>query len=242
MSLFPYLGEKTKFSQFITPNIPTDISIYVEPFGGAFGVFFSLDFDKYAHVDFVYNDINNLNYNLFNQLQNNKDFIDLVKSTKVDEEFYKFSLKGIITTKDDTLLALQWLVILTCSNPYEIGQDCWKGDREFEIFKMKHSAYKPKIDRITSIYSADYKDIINKYDSPETFFYVDPPYKGKEKYYINHEFETNSHLELAEMLNNIQGRFLLSYYDFDGLRELYPNCRFESKKTIMGTEWIIMNY
>lgn len=98
----------------------------VEPFGGMMGVFFSLDYDKYTYVDFIYNDINNLNYNLFNQLQSNKDFIDLVKSTKVNEEFYKFSLKGIITTKDDTLLALQWLVILTCSNPYKIGQDCWK--------------------------------------------------------------------------------------------------------------------
>ena len=242
MSLFPYLGEKTKFSHFITSNIPTDISIYVEPFGGAFGVFFSLDFNKYSNVDFIYNDVNYLNYNLFNQLQGNKDFIDLVKSTNVDEDLYKFSLKGIITTKDDTLLALQWLIVLTCSNPYEIGQASWKGNREFDIFKMKHRAYKPKIDRITNIYNTDYKDIINKYDSPETLFYVDPPYKGKEKYYINHEFGTNSHLELAEMLNNIQGRFLLSYYDFDGLRELYTNCRFEFKKTIMGTEWIIMNY
>ena len=68
MSLFPYLGEKTKFSHFITSNIPTDISIYVEPFGGAFGVFFSLDFNKYSNVDFIYNDVNYLNYNLFNQL------------------------------------------------------------------------------------------------------------------------------------------------------------------------------
>lgn len=240
--LIPYIGEKTKFSQFITPNIPTDISTYVEPFGGMMGVFFSLDFDDFSHVDFIYNDINHLNYNLFCQLQSNKDFIDLVKSTKVDEEFYKFSLKGIVTTKDDVLLALQWLVVLTCSNPYEIGKDSWKGNREFEIFKMKHRAYKPKIDRITNIYNTDYKDIIDKYDSPETFFYVDPPYKGKETYYINHEFCEKSHLELAEMLNNIQGKFLLSYYNFDGLRELYPNCRFEFKKTIMGTEWIIMNY
>ena len=115
-------------------------------------------------------------------------------------------------------------------------------EENVEIFKMKYSTYKSSIDRITSIYNTDYKDIINKYDSPETFFYVDPPYKGKEKYYINHNFGTNSHLELSEILNNIQGRFLLSYYDFYGLRELYPNCRFESKKTIMGTEWIIMNY
>jgi site-specific DNA-adenine methylase len=65
---------------------------------------------------------------------------------------------------------------------------------------------------------------------------------GKEKYYINHDFTENSHKELASVLNNITGRFCLSYYHFDGLEELYPNCRFESKMTIMGTELIIMNF
>ena len=94
-----------KFSNFIITNIPNDISTYVEPFGGAMGIFFSLDFSKFKDIKFIYNDINNLNYNLFTQLQSNKDFIDLVKSTKVDEDFYRFSLKGIITTKDDILIA-----------------------------------------------------------------------------------------------------------------------------------------
>jgi site-specific DNA-adenine methylase len=36
----PYLGEKSKFSNFIIPNIPSDISTYVEPFGGMYGIFF----------------------------------------------------------------------------------------------------------------------------------------------------------------------------------------------------------
>ncbi len=39
-----------------------------------------------------------------------------------------------------------------------------------------------------------------------------------------------------------QRRFLLSYFYFDGLKELYPNCKIEKKITIMGTEYIIMNY
>ena len=37
--IVPYLGEKSKFSNFIKPNIPTDIKTYVEPFGGMFGIF-----------------------------------------------------------------------------------------------------------------------------------------------------------------------------------------------------------
>jgi len=47
---------------------------------------------------------------------------------------------------------------------------------------------------------------------------------------------------LPEVLNNIKGKFLLSYYYFDGIEDLYPNCKFDSKITIMGTELIIMNF
>ena len=65
---------------------------------------------------------------------------------------------------------------------------------------------------------------------------------GREKYYINHDFTEKTHKELSIKLNKIKGRFILSYYNFDGLEDLYPNCKFDKKMTIMGTEDIIMNY
>lgn len=240
--IIPYLGEKSKFASFIVPKIPDNIETYVEPFAGAFGIFFSLDFSKFKNVKFVYNDINYLNYNLFRQLKINKSFMNLVNSTKVNEDLYKESLKIIFTKENKENLALNWLIILTCSSPHKIGKYSWRGNTEFEIFKMKYLSYKNQIDKIYKISNLDYKKIIKKYDSKSTFFYIDPPYKGKENYYINHNFIENSHYELANMLNKIKGRFILSYYHFDGLEDLYPNCNFESKKTIMGTEWIIMNY
>lgn len=239
--LIPYLGEKSKFASFITPNIPKDISTYVEPFGGMFGVFFSLDFTKYKNVKFIYNDVNHLNYLLFKKLAEGS-FIEEVQTTVVDEEFYKFCLKNIFIEKNENLLALYWLIILTCSSPYEIGKNSWRSNSEFEIFKMKWKAYKFHLDKISRIHNLDYKDIVKIYDSNSTFFYVDPPYMGKEKYYINHDFTESSHRELSEVLNSIKGKFLLSYYHFDGIEELYPNCKFESKMTIMGTELLIMNY
>jgi len=240
--LIPYLGEKSKFASFITPNIPKDISTYVEPFSGMFGVFFSLDFSKYRGVKFIYNDVNYLNYNLFNLLKNDRRFIEIVKGITVDKDYYEKSIKEIFTETDNMTKAINWLATLTCSAPNSIGQNSWRGDVEFEVFKLKWRAYKPHLDKISEILNLDYKEIINKYDSKETFFYLDPPYMGKEKYYINHDFNEKSHYELADILNNIKGRFALSYYYFDGIEELYPNCKFEQKKTIMGTEWLIMNY
>lgn len=239
--LIPYLGEKSKFANFIIPNIPTDISTYVEPFGGMFGIFFSLDFTKFKDIDFIYNDKNHLNYLLFKNLTN-PEFINLFKDTEVDEEYYRLCLKNIINEKNEILLSLYWLVILCCSSPYEIGKDSWRSNTEFNILKMKHRAYEYHLSKITSIENSDYREVIKKYDSESTFFYVDPPYFGKEEYYINHDFNKETHKELAEVLNNIKGKFLLSYYYFDGIEDLYPNCKFDSKITIMGTELIIMNY
>jgi DNA adenine methylase len=240
--LIPYLGNKEKFSSFITPNIPKDISTYVEPFGGAMGVFFSLDFSKFRDVKFIYNDINNLNYNLFYLLKNDRRFLEIVKGISVDKEYYERTIKEIFTETDNMTKAINWLITLTCSAPNQIGQDSWRGDMEFEVFKLKWKAYEPHLMKISEILNEDYKEVIKKYDSKDTFFYLDPPYMGREKYYINHDFDEKSHYELADILNNIKGRFALSYYYFDGIEELYPNCKFEQKKTIMGTEWLIMNY
>ena len=56
-----------------------------------------------------------------------------------------------------------------------------------------------------------YDEILRRYDRPTTFFYLDPPYVGRELYRFNmrdDEFTT-----LAERLSNIQGRFLLSLND-----------------------------
>jgi DNA adenine methylase len=240
--LIPYLGEKSKFASFITPNIPKDISTYVEPFGGMFGVFFSLDFSKFRNVEFIYNDINYLNFNLFYLLKNDIRFIEIIKGIKVDKEYYLKSIKDLTKETDRMTKAINWLIVLTCSAPNQIGQDSWRGDMEFEVFKLKWKAYEPHLMKISEILNEDYKEVIQKYDSETTFFYLDPPYMGREKYYINHDFDEKSHYELASILNSINGRFALSYYYFDGIEELYDGCRFEQKKTIMGTEWLIMNY
>lgn len=237
--MIPYLGEKSKFANFIIPNIPDDIEVYCEPFSGMFGIFFNLNLNNYERTQFVYNDINYLNYNLFNQIKEG-NLYDSIKKLKVSKSTYLDSINNI-DINNDLQLAINWLITLSCSSPYETGKDSWRGDLEFEIFKVRYEEYKQKIDRIDFIENKDYKEIIKKYDSANTFFYLDPPYKGKESYYINHNFNDSSHKELADILNNIKGKFILSYYYFDGIEDLYKGFKFESKRTIMGTEYLIMN-
>jgi DNA adenine methylase len=205
------------------------------------GIFFSLNFTKFKDVDFIYNDINHLNYNLFNQLKSNIDFISEIKDIKVDKNYYSDVLSKL-NDGDELQKAIQWLIILTCSSINKIGQNSWLGDNEFEIFKLKFRAYKPFIDKINKIHNWDYKRVFTEYDSESTFFYIDPPYMDKEDYYINHNFNRESHLELSDILKSISGRFVLSYWYFDDLENLYRKFKIEKKRTLMGTEYLIKNY
>lgn len=237
--MIPYIGSKNTISNFITENIPTDISTYVEPFGGMFSIFFSLDTSK--PITFVYNDINYYNYNLFNHLQSDT-FIEYISNISVDEQFYTNSQKTI-SNASDIDKALYWLVILTCSmSQVDVMNGTWKNDGKFELIKMRLSK-RNIFKRIDSIHNSDYKDIFSQYDSKDTFFYLDPPYYKKESYYINHDFNKDSnHHELSEVLKSIKGKFALSYYDFPQLNEWYSQYNKKTHRTSMGLEILIMNY
>jgi DNA adenine methylase len=109
---------------------------------------------------------------------------------------------------------------------------------------------------IDVVENLDFQEVVEKYDSPKTYFYCDPPYYKTEDYYANHVFGIDTHKRLADCLKKIQGKFSLSYYDFDELSVWFPKdqYRWESKsfaKAAMakagqeqtkGVELLIMNY
>ncbi|MCK1999907.1 DNA adenine methylase [[Brevibacterium] frigoritolerans] len=102
----------------------------------------------------------------------------------------------------------------------------------------------------------DFREIIKRYDSPESFFYIDPPYIGRENYYKG-GFSESDHIELADMLRNIKGKALVSYYPDPLIDSLYSDWRIEKTDALVGasvckaergqkkkkeTELFIMNY
>lgn len=70
----------------------------------------------------------------------------------------------------------------------------------------------------TNIECLDYSILLDRYDKPDTFFYLDPPYFETEHYYAAGSF---NHEQLAEMLKKSKARWILSYNDCPEIRELY---------------------
>jgi DNA adenine methylase len=168
--------------------------------------------------------------------------MSLLEITKVDEKLFELCKEKITLQLDNQTKALYWLIILTCSfSQYDITKGRFKSDDEFESVKLRLKYGKSNLDKI-EVYNLDYEKIIDKFDSKSTFFYLDPPYKGREHYYINHNFKNESHFELSRKLKNIKGKFALSYYNFPEMADWYSDCRIIKNKTLMGTEFLIMNY
>ena len=116
-------------------------------------------------------------------------------------------------------------------------------------FTRNIEKYKEQLEPFT-IMKKDYKYMINTYDSPTTFFYLDPPYASTDV----RTYETGNidHPHLAKMLRNIKGLFMLSHNDTPYIRGLYKGFRFikySSKQTDFTkggirevSEVLILNY
>jgi DNA adenine methylase len=108
-----------------------------------------------------------------------------------------------------------------------------------------------------TIENLSYKELIKRYDSEDTLFYLDPPYYSQESYYGKWDFDREDHLKLREILKNIKWKFLLSYNNHEEIKKLYSDDKFKiieskpieyilwksvSKKKKIVSELFIMNY
>lgn len=70
------------------------------------------------------------------------------------------------------------------------------------------------------IENQDFERLIKTYDRLDALFYLDPPYYEAEKYYPD-RFNPEDHNRLRKCLEDIKGKFILSYNDCPQIRELY---------------------
>ena len=279
--MLSYIGGKSKIGKWIVPYYDKNMEVYLETFGGMFWCFYNMDLKQFPNLKkVVYNDFNPLNYNLFKCVQNPTELLRTINSIDCQkqgeditpevyrEQFVRF--QADIFNKDfsvqayDYETAAKYVYVLTQvfsgSKPETSKFIDLKGKYKSKYLTFRDKLMKPDwVDhflKITDVENMDFADVINKYDSPSTYIYLDPPYWKTENYYSNHDFDRNDHERLANVLHGVQGKFSLSYYDFDLLREWFPEDKYtwvrkefakaaaakKGEKQNMGEELLIMNY
>lgn len=73
----------------------------------------------------------------------------------------------------------------------------------------------------------DWAEVIERYDSPASLFYLDPPYFGGESDYGKDMFSREQFERMAQVLGRIKGAFIMSINDAPEIRELFRDFEME---------------
>ena len=269
--MFSYLGGKKFQAKWIASQFPKH-NTYVEPFGGAYWVYFMANHQiDQAHTN-VYNDFN-------------KDIANIFHCARYDDQ--KF-LKSLLSYEDQNKELFDQFrsELIPFNTNFELGDidratkylylqtQSFSGDTLTEKTKFVHlkgkyrSKYLHFIDKISNkkwlyhikginhVHNESFETVIDLYDKSDTLFYCDPPYYKMENYYVQ-DFQRSQHEDLANKLKSIKGKFVLSYYDFPQLSEWFPkeeyhwiskefskanSTKSKKKTTSRGKEILVMNF
>lgn len=207
---------------------PKNFDNYVEVFGGAFWVYTNAD--NLYNKRIVYNDIDPMMYNLWLCIKDYKQFIDLLEELPIaDKEKFKesrekvkeFINEEVVINEADFNIIEPFVYWQTHSFSGDINGGMSKVNNHIPMLnRLKRPNIQKKIDEI-EVWNLSYERIIEKFDSRETLFYVDPPYFGREHFYGFHKFRIEDHVTLSEILKKIRGKFILSYYRKPEIEKMY---------------------
>lgn len=206
----------------IVSRIPEHIC-YVEPFCGAAWTFFRKTPSKVE----VINDLNGDVSNFFRVLQHHpEEFLRHFKFALCSREHFERERDMPPQLLTDIQRAARFYYVQKMSfggrvRSPSFGYSAQQPPR-FNLLRMEEELSLAHL-RLARVYveHLPYKDVFLKYDRPQSFFYVDPPYVGTEGVYGRDLFHQIDHEKLAALLRSLQGKFLLSQADSPLIRELY---------------------
>ncbi|MCY4213984.1 MAG: DNA adenine methylase [Gammaproteobacteria bacterium] len=235
---FGWYGGKFSHLPFILPQIPEDATHFCDVFGGSAAVILNR---QPAPVE-TYNDIDGELVNFFTVLRDQSD--DLIRAIGLTpfsrEELAKAcehepNLPAIERARRFFVRARQTRTGLAQTSSEGRWAHCVLTSRAGMAGAVSRwlgsvEALPEIVQRLArvQIENAPAVEVIQRYDTPETVFYLDPPYvhaaRGDKAAY-GHEMIDAEHAELAAVLHTIRGRAVLSGYRTPLYDHLYASWR-----------------
>lgn len=207
---------------------------YVEVFGGAAWVLFGKSADKTTWgcqgkampYTEVYNDINGELVNFWRQVKHHPEALSReIERELISRETFDEFMKSNPATELGR--AVRFYYLLGCSYGSQSKNFCINRGYRYLPLRNPDKLIKAS-ERLQHVIieRKPWQALIDRYDSPTTLFYLDPPYYDHERLYKRDDADAfNEHEELAARLKTIKGKYLLSYNDCDEIKRLYAGER-----------------
>jgi DNA adenine methylase len=232
---FSWFGGKIFLIKHLLPRIP-EHAVYVEGFGGSGALLFA---KSPATVE-VYNDLDSGLVHFYRVLRDpelSKQLAYALTLTPYSREEFFHAKENWPAEEDPVERARMWFTVArnAFASSFETGG--WRRSTGATARGMAHvvSAYWSSIEMFpeltqrlqgVQIENVSYDQLIRNYDSPNTFFYFDPPYvlstrTGGKQY--KHEMTLEDHNDFIRNCLSIKGKVLISGYDHEIYKPLTDN-------------------
>lgn len=219
------MGGKSNIKNEIIDLFPSNYTnmVYVEPFVGGGNILLAKETSRKEVINDIDKDLmiiykgfkkydKDKILNAINGVYNKKDFIKIrEEDNTIKDGFKKFVNKFLI-------IRLSFY-----------GKGNSFNSRHGDVEKISMSGN--NFDRLKDVkmYNTDYGKVIEKYNNPDTFLYLDPPYEdSNSSHYKHHAFDFE---RLKQTLDHFRGKFLLSINDSKYIRDLFKDYNISTIQT-----------
>lgn len=230
----PWQGGKRVLAKRLTRLIDAvPCNTYVEPFVGMGGVF--LRRTRRSGCE-VINDLNRDVSNLFRILQRHyPQFLEVMRFQLTTRAEFERLLKVDPVTLTDLERAARFLYLQRTAFGGKVSGQSF-GVSKGRPARFNMTTLEPMLEDVHSRLSGviiecePYQEVLRRYDTVDTLFYLDPPYWGCEDDYGKEMFSRSDFDALAIQLSNLKGRFILSINDVPEIRSMFAGFDIEEVK------------
>jgi len=212
---WPYPGGKSVLAPWIIGHFPAH-ECYIEPFGGSASVLVE---KERSRVEIV-NDLDDMLVRVYRVLKSRPrelhERLEEIPFSRHHHERWMGHLDSGEWPTDDVEAAARWFYLRYSQHSAKLtGSSGFKTSKKTNparAFANAVDALPALADRLDGVIieSMHWRDVVDKYDGPETLAYLDPPYvdAGDELYRHSGAFD---HSELVDALERAEGKWIISY-------------------------------
>lgn len=223
-SCIKWVGGKSRSVNKILPLFPTHKK-YVEVFGGAGWLLFGKEPSSIE----VFNDFDSNLMNFWNVVRDYPtEFIEsfdwMLVSREIFNQYKEIYKEGIY--KDEIHQAHTF---------YYLVQSGFGADMKYPSFGTGKDRNRLRLENIekdilkaterlkdVKLMNSSFEKVFETYDSEETFFFIDSPYRNTKEYAVG-KFEDKQYELLFDYCKNAKGKWLYTINDDDFIRELFKD-------------------